>query len=473
MRVPKKVEGGTRRKGASGMEFGILVGLVAVVAVAATATVGGKVREIFGGTANAVALGMNGSLGAGSSLNLAGGVTAPTPPSILTASLPTAAYGSAYAQALSAAGQNGDPVSWSFLSGGLPAGLLLNGSTGAVTGAPSALGSFPFVVRATDTVNGLSSSASLSVSVAAGIPAISTASLPAGANGAAYSQTISGSAAPAADGLSWALASGTLPAGILLAPSTGVLSGTPTSWGTSSFSVRATDAAAGTSAVQALSISVAATAPLISTASLAAGQAGTAYSQTLAGTDPQSLALVWGVGPGTLPSGITLAPSTGVLSGTPAAAGTYTFTVSAADAASMSTSKSLSISVAAATLYGGKTATACTSAGGTVISIAGASVCKFVKYTWPYLNGPWVGQNYYQCATGWTPYQNWTTTIVSNLPADALAHGFDPTGGWGSWDNISIGGHSWSNTPIESGNLNVNGNNPYPMWAYATEAACY
>jgi len=35
-----------RRKGASGMEFGVVVGLVAVVAVAATATVGGKVKEI-------------------------------------------------------------------------------------------------------------------------------------------------------------------------------------------------------------------------------------------------------------------------------------------------------------------------------------------------------------------------------------------------------------------------------------------
>ena len=35
-----------REKGASGMEFGVVVGVVAVVAVAATATVGGKVKEI-------------------------------------------------------------------------------------------------------------------------------------------------------------------------------------------------------------------------------------------------------------------------------------------------------------------------------------------------------------------------------------------------------------------------------------------
>jgi len=67
--------GGSRRKGASGMEFGVLVGVVAVVAVAATAAVGGKVREIFGGTSNAVSLGMNGMLpSGGAGISLQGGL---------------------------------------------------------------------------------------------------------------------------------------------------------------------------------------------------------------------------------------------------------------------------------------------------------------------------------------------------------------------------------------------------------------
>jgi len=42
----KREDQGGRRKGASGMEYGVVVGLIAVVAVAATATVGGKVKEI-------------------------------------------------------------------------------------------------------------------------------------------------------------------------------------------------------------------------------------------------------------------------------------------------------------------------------------------------------------------------------------------------------------------------------------------
>lgn len=42
------------RKGASGLEYGVVLGLVAVVALAAASTLGSKVREVFGPTANVV-----------------------------------------------------------------------------------------------------------------------------------------------------------------------------------------------------------------------------------------------------------------------------------------------------------------------------------------------------------------------------------------------------------------------------------
>lgn len=67
-------------------------------------------------------------------------------------------------------------------------------------------------------------------------------------------------------------------------------------------------------------------APLaITTASLASGTVGTAYSQTLAatgGTTP----FIWSVSAGTLPAGLSLSAG-GVLDGTPTAAGTSSFTV--------------------------------------------------------------------------------------------------------------------------------------------------
>ncbi len=70
-------------------------------------------------------------------------------------------------------------------------------------------------------------------------PGISTgATLPAGTVGVAYSQTLtaSGGTTP----LTWTVTSGTLPAGLSLS-SAGVLSGTPTIVGTSSFTVKVTD----------------------------------------------------------------------------------------------------------------------------------------------------------------------------------------------------------------------------------------
>jgi len=83
----------------------------------------------------------------------------------------------------------------------------------------------------------------------------------------------------------------------------------------------------------------------VSTASLPAGTAGTAYSATLAasgGTAPYT----WTLASGTLNDGLTLAAD-GTISGTPTQAGkgTDAFTVKATDAASATATKDLSITV--------------------------------------------------------------------------------------------------------------------------------
>src|SRR5439155_112553 len=70
-------------------------------------------------------------------------------------------------------------------------------------------------------------------------PTIATSSLPAGAVGAAYSQTLT---ATGATPITWSL-SGSLPAGLSLNSSTGAITGTPTTSGTSALTVQATNLA--------------------------------------------------------------------------------------------------------------------------------------------------------------------------------------------------------------------------------------
>ncbi len=156
---------------------------------------------------------------------------------------------------------------------------------------------------------------------------MTTASLPGGTVGAAYSQTLaaSGGTAP----YSWTITVGALPAGLLLNPATGVISGTPTTIGTSNFTVMVTDSAnpAGT-ATQALSITTDLT---VTTTSLPGGKIFAAYNQTLAasgGTPPYTWSFTGG-----FPLGLGLNPKTGVISGFLAAIGTWKFTVKVTDSA--------------------------------------------------------------------------------------------------------------------------------------------
>ena len=147
--------------------------------------------------------------------------------------------------------------------------------------------------------------------------------------GIAYSQTIAGSGGTAP--YSFGVTAGTLPAGLTLTAA-GVLAGTPTAAGTSTFTIRATDANGCVGSV-AYSIVVAAAPPppqacpaiTLSPATLPNGAMGVAYEQTIVGSGgvaPYS----FGVTSGTLPQGFTLT-SAGMVSGTPVTAGTSTFTI--------------------------------------------------------------------------------------------------------------------------------------------------
>jgi hypothetical protein len=245
---------------------------------------------------------------------------------ITTQSLNAGAVGQSYTQTLNASGGT-SPYTWSVESGQLPSGIALTGNT--LSGTPTATGTSSFTLKVTDSTSPTvqAATASLSLTVGAAFGITSTSPLPTGLGGAAYLTKIqaSGGTAP----YTFTLASGAPPAGLTL-ESDGTLFGTPTTAGTSLFSVLASDSTTPTAQTQIKPFSLTITPPLsITTASLPSGLVASAYSQTVSATGGTSL-YTWTISSGSLPPGLTLS-STGSIQGTPAAAGVATFTVQVTD----------------------------------------------------------------------------------------------------------------------------------------------
>ncbi len=86
---------------------------------------------------------------------------------ITTTSLPNGLWGGSYAASLAATGGT-KPYTWTIVGGTLPPGLSLALDTGAITGTPSAEGSWNFTAQATDAATPLqSATAQLSIAVPA------------------------------------------------------------------------------------------------------------------------------------------------------------------------------------------------------------------------------------------------------------------------------------------------------------------
>ncbi|EOC1343635.1 autotransporter domain-containing protein [Cronobacter dublinensis] len=199
-------------------------------------------------------------------------ILAPTTVTIAPASgaLPAATTGSAWSQTLSATGGSA-PYTWT--AHGLPAGISLNPATGALSGTPTTAGSFTFSVTAKEAGN-VSATTTYTLVVGAVTPGVTLAvtpaagALPAGTTGSAWSQAfaVSGGTAP----YRWQL-SGALPAGLTF--SDGSLKGTPTTAGSSAFTLTATDAnGVAVQAAYTLQINAAAAQAADQSASLSAGR---------------------------------------------------------------------------------------------------------------------------------------------------------------------------------------------------------
>jgi hypothetical protein len=173
--------------------------------------------------------GSGGSSGGGSSGGSGGssGGTSPPPVTIATTSLPNGEVDLAYSATLSASGGT-PPYTWTVASGTLPAGLSLTASSGVLSGYPSwAVSAQQLNFKVSDSSNPvLTHTAMLPLTIAPAPLAIRTKSLPDAAVGVQYSASFA--ATGGTPPYSWQFTSGTLPTGINLNGTGGVLFGVPT-----------------------------------------------------------------------------------------------------------------------------------------------------------------------------------------------------------------------------------------------------
>jgi len=273
-------------------------------------------------------------------------VISPSTLTISTTSLASATQGTAYSQTLVAAG--GTPnFRWSITSGSLPAGLSLSAWTGVISGTPTVNGSFTLGVTVTDRGNPQqTATATVSLTVASTPLAIVSNALPTATAAVTYNAALSaaGGTAPYV----WSVSSGNLPTGLSMA-ATGVISGTPAATGTFPVGVMVTDSCkpSALSKSATLTLVVTPSALTITVSTLASGTEGVAYAQTLAATGGTP-AYTWSITSGALPAGLTLAATTGVISGTPTATGTSSFTATVTDNGSPAQTQSMATSITVA-----------------------------------------------------------------------------------------------------------------------------
>lgn len=254
--------------------------------------------------------------------------------------------GVSYSQALSASvvtslnPPSGTPVAatWTVQSGTLPPGLTLS-PAGVLAGTPTTEGTYQFVVQAqngaqndTETLTAVIRQPLLITS------SIGLAAPPKSEIGVPFSATFS---ATGGDGtFTWALASGSLPAGVLFGPE-GTISGTPEVAGRFPFVVSVTDGEARTTTFS--STLVVAQRLAVRTVRLRAGKVGRLYRAkvtTLGGVAP----VTWKI-KGRLPKGVRFASRLGVFTGKPKKAGTYRVTVEATDGLKVKAKKTFVIVV--------------------------------------------------------------------------------------------------------------------------------
>lgn len=171
--------------------------------------------------------------------------------------------------------------------------------------------------------------------------AITTTALATGTAGTNYAQSLS--ATGGSGGYTWQLSGGSLPGGLSLNATTGLISGQPSASGLFHCEFKVTDSdSSSTSKAFTLSVNPAL---VITTASpLPPGTVNVTYAEKLTATGGSG-PYTWSIVSGSLPSGLSLNAATGAISGVPATAGIPTFTIAVTDTNQASASKAFSLTI--------------------------------------------------------------------------------------------------------------------------------
>lgn len=256
-----------------------------------------------------------------------------TPPTMVlpATSLAGGTVGTAYADSITAASGGTAPYSYAVTAGALPGGLSLNAANGAITGTPSAPGTFNFSISASDSSTGTGpymATQAYAITVVDIPPVANAVSLTVAYNAAATPVTlnITGGAATSV-AVSTAASHGTAIAGgtsITYQPTAGYA-------GPDSFTYTATNSG-GTSAPATVTVTVNDPVITITASGGFSATVGVPYSQTFTwngGAQPWS-----GFQVTNLPVGLSITGTTAnsvTVSGTPTQAGSFTLNASATD----------------------------------------------------------------------------------------------------------------------------------------------
>jgi streptogramin lyase len=240
---------------------------------------------------------------------------------------------------------------YTFSATGLPSGLSMNGSSGIISGIATSPGEASVSVMVTDSA---SQTATQTINFSVVNPKLSLPCVfPATATvGAAYTAACaaSGGVGP----YSYSIVTGTLPAGLTLNPTSGIVSGTPTSLG-SAFSVQVTDSESPAATARfSENLFVQPAVLTILSTSLPVPNPGLLYAAiplVRGGTPPYTFA----ISSGALPGGLQLAPDSGVISSTCSlyfcavlATGPYNFTIQVTDSVGATATQAYSGTILAA-----------------------------------------------------------------------------------------------------------------------------